>query len=455
MRRGTLLKRIMLSGLFYYLAAGVVLHAQFFQIPGEQKYQKVHFELVNNLMIIPLEVNGAQLSFILDTGVSHPILFNLADQDSIQLNNVSEILLRGLGDGEPIKALKSTNNTFRMGAIRNFSQHLFVVLDKEMNFSPTLGMPIHGIIGYDLFRDFVVEINYARQFIKFHDPTSYALKPKKNRVTLPMAVANRRAFIDGEVTVQGETEIPVKLLIDTGSSDAVWLFDDPDLGITLPERNYEDYLGRGLAGNIYGRRTKVDRIRIGGFELFDAKAAFPYMEYFSDAPHLEGRNGSLGAEILRRFNVIFDYRHQQITLSKNGRFSDPFRYNMSGLSLQHSGMRYVVEQIDELQRGSTVDNRTFGDVQILVGNRTQISLVPEIVVSAIRAGSPADEAGMREGDVILAVNGKKVHNYKLQEVLQMINDRPGKRIKVLIERQNQDITFSFILKNMFQEKTPQ
>ena len=454
MRSRMWLRNVVLSVLLCAIGTVNVIHSQFFQIPAGQKFQKVHFELVNNLMVIPMEVNGAQLSFILDSGVSHPILFNLADQDSIQLNNVSEILLRGLGDGEPIQALKSTNNTFKLGNIRNFSQHLFVVLDREMNFSPSLGIPVHGIIGYDLFRDFVVEINYARNMIKFHDPVSYTLKSKKKRVTIPMVVAQRRSFIDGEITVKGEKEIPVKLMIDTGSSDAVWLFDDPEKGISLPEIHYEDYLGRGLAGNIYGRRTKVDRIRIGGFELFDAKAAFPYMEYFTVAPQLEGRNGSVGAEILRRFNVIFDYRNKRITLSKNSRFSDPFRYNMSGVALQHNGMRYVVEQIDELQGGSVVDNRAFGDVQILVGNRTQVSLVPEIVVSAIRAGSPADEAGLREGDVILAVNGKKVHNYKLQEILRMINDRPGKRIKVMIERQNRDITFSFILKNMFQEKTP-
>ena len=84
-------------------------------------------------------------------------------------------------------------------------------------------------------------------------------------------------------------------------------------------------------------------------------------------------------------------------------------------------------------------------------NRTKISLVPEIVVSAIRAGSPAAEAGLREGDVILAVNGKRVHQYKLQEILKMINDKEGKRIKLLIERYDQDLLFSFVLKKVFDD----
>ena len=84
-------------------------------------------------------------------------------------------------------------------------------------------------------------------------------------------------------------------------------------------------------------------------------------------------------------------------------------------------------------------------------NKTRLSLVPEIVVSGIRAGSPAAEAGLREGDVILAVNGKKVHKYKLQEILKMINEREGKRIKVLIERYNTDLLFTFVLKKMFDD----
>ena len=436
--------------LFLFIVGSVVpLHAQFFQIPGQKKSQKIKFELVNNLIIIPIEVNGTQLSFILDTGVSHPILFNLADQDSIQLNNVTEFEIRGLGKGDPIKALRSTNNAFQLGEIRNYSQQLYVVMDRSMNFSPSLGVPIHGIIGYDLFKDFVVEINYVRKRITFHDPAHYVPREKRKSATLPLAIAKRKAYIDGEVTLEGNSDIPVKLLIDTGSSDAVWLFDEPEKGLALPERNYEEFLGRGLNGEIYGRRTKVERVRIGKFELFDAKAAFPYMSNFPITIDLKDRNGSLGAEILRRFHVIFDFRNEQVTLAKNNMFSDPFQFNMSGIALQHSGMRYVAEQIGEYRGGATIDKRAFGDIKIMIGNRTRLSLVPEIVVSAIRAGSPAEEAGLQEGDVILAVNGKKIHNYKLQEVWQMINERPGKRIRIVIERQNRDITFSFVLKNMF------
>jgi hypothetical protein len=417
---------------------------------GKQHTDRIHFQLINNLMVIPMEVNGASLNFILDSGVSKPILFNLSDQDSIELREVSKITIRGLGDGEPVEALRSLGNTFRVNTLRNLNQELYVVLDKEMNFSSSLGIPVHGIIGYDLFRDYVVEINYNRKFLRFHNPESYDPKERKDEVTLPLTLVENKAYLHGSVTVDDQGEIPVKLLMDTGSSDALWLFPDPEKGLAVPEKHYEDYLGKGLSGTIYGKRTKIRQVRLGDFVLRDAKAAFPHMESFRLASNLGDRNGSAGGELLKRFNMIVNYPKGQITLAKNALFNKPFQFNLAGIELEHAGIRYIAERIADSNGFVQNDHKTYSSVQIMVGSQTRLSLVPEIVVSAIRAGSPAEEVGLREGDVILAVNGKPVHRYKLQEVLQMINDKKGKSIRLLIERYNQDLLFSFVLRDLFE-----
>lgn len=432
--------------LLFFCQLGV---AQSFNLTKGKTYQKVKFNLINNLIVIPIEINGSKLSFILDTGVSKPLLFNLSDQDSIQINNVAEISINGLGGTEPIKALSSTGNLFRISNLENVDQMLYVILDQGFNLSPVMGMPIHGLIGYDLFRDFVVEINYATKTIKFHDPAFYEYKRNLKQETLPLTIQNQRAMVKGKVVLEDDLMIDVHLMVDTGSGDAVWLFPNEDKDIRLPEKNFHDFLGRGLSGGIFGKRTQIRRLELGSHMLMDTKAAFPDMEFFKRIIDLDNRNGSLGGEVLKRFNIIFDYPNNKITIGKNKYFSDPFEYNMSGIEIQHDGMRLISQSITDANGIVNSDERKFGNVQILMEHKTRLSLVPEIIVSGIRAGSPADLAGLQEGDLILSVNGKSVHNYKLQEVIKLLNERRGKEIRVLIERYNKDLLISFVLKDVF------
>ncbi|WP_282180603.1 aspartyl protease family protein [Maribacter stanieri] len=421
--------------------------AQTYKLPAGKKFHKVKFQLINNLIVIPIEVNGSELSFVLDSGVGTPILFNLADQDSIQLNNVTEITINGLGEGDPINALKSTGNFVQLGNAKNTSQNIYVVMDAGINFSPSLGIPVHGIIGYDLFRDFVVDINYINKTIKFYDPNLYKYRTSKNTRVVDMSIIRRKAYLDAFVMINKTDEIPVKMLLDTGSSDAVWLFEDER--IQLPEKHYEDFLGQGLAGNIYGKRTKINHLKIADFILSDAKAAFPDMETFTTITDFGGRNGSLGGEVIKRFNIAFDYTNKKLILTKNSNFDKLFQYNISGIDLQHAGMRYVSERIADANGVVHKDAKSYGNVQIVLQGATRLSLVPEIIVSGIRQGSPAHSAGLREGDVILAVNGKRIHRYKLQEIMHMLNFKKDKKIKVLVERYDNDLLFSFVLKPLF------
>ena len=424
---------------------------QYYELTDRKdRSRKIRFELVNNLMVLPLEVNGTPLNFILDSGVSKPILFSLAKQDSIGLKNVSKITIRGLGSGEPIEALRSAGNTFKLGGLKNINQDLYVVLDRDINLSPTLGIQVHGIIGHDLFRDYVVEVNYSRKFLRFHDPDTYSPGNPKNAIRLPLEVEDQKAYLHGNVVVEGQQEVPVKLLMDTGSTDALWLFPAPEKGLPVPKKHYEEFLGKGLSGAIYGKRTRIKSLRFGDFVIEGSKAAFPHMDSFRLAGDLGDRNGSAGGDLLKRFNMVVNYPKGWISLKKNTRFDEPFQFNHAGIELEHSGVRFIAERIADANNIVRNDSDTFGNVHILLGNQTRLSLVPEIVVSAIRAGSPAEEVGLREGDVILAVNGRPVDRYKLQEVLQMINERKGRRVRLLIERYNQDLLFSFVIRELFE-----
>ncbi len=423
------------------------LGAQQYQLPDGKKTERIKFELLNNLIIIPLEVNGAKLSFVLDSGVNKPILFNLANQDSIQLNNVSEVTINGLGEGEAINALRSHGNEFKLGSVINSSQELYVVMDSDINFSSSLGIPIHGIIGFDLFRDFIVEVNYGKQYLKFHAPDQYRYKENTKIEVFDLSLDGTKAYVKANVALENNKKLGVKMLLDTGSSDAVWLFENDS--IPLPRDYYMDFLGKGLAGDVYGKRTRLSQVQIGSFVLKNAKAAFPNMSVYDAVTDLGDRNGSFGGGLLKRFNIVFDYPNKKISLKKNINFKMPFQYNMSGIDLQHAGVRYVSERIMQTNSVMPEENIAYGSVQIILQGATRLSLVPEIIVSGIRAGSPASSSGLKEGDVILAVNGQRVHRYKLQEILLLLNKKKDKKVKVLVARSNENLIFSFMLKELF------
>lgn len=75
-----------------------------FVIDNDRRFAKLKFRLVNNLILVPVELNGTQLSFLLDTGVNTTLLLNLEEIDSLELKNLHKVNLRGLGGEDLIVA---------------------------------------------------------------------------------------------------------------------------------------------------------------------------------------------------------------------------------------------------------------------------------------------------------------------------------------------------------------
>ena len=231
------------------------------------KSDKIHFRLINNLIVIPVSVNGVSLFFLLDTGVSKPIIFNFFNlKEELSIHETELLLLQGLGDDKPIEALKSSNNTVIIGEAINLNQDLYAIIDASINFAPSLGIPIHGIIGYDVFKDFIVEINYSRNFVKLHNPLSYDSKLSQKWRTSNLTFYNKKPIVKASVT-NGNQVVPVNLLIDTGGSDALWIFEDSSESLKIPRSAFDDFLGKGLSGNIYWKRSVFESFRLKDFQL--------------------------------------------------------------------------------------------------------------------------------------------------------------------------------------------
>uniref|UniRef100_UPI00404B061D aspartyl protease family protein n=2 Tax=Gelidibacter sp. TaxID=2018083 RepID=UPI00404B061D len=421
-----------------------------FDLPRSE-FTKIKFELINNLIVFPVEVNGAKLSFLLDSGVSKPILFNIINMsDSIQINHVESIYLRGLGDGGFIEALRSKHNIFKLGDAINVNQEIYVIFDESINFTPRLGVVVHGIIGYDIFRDFIVEINYASKYIKLHNPKTYKYRRCKKCQTFDLELNQNKPYINAKVEMHSK-QIPVKLLIDSGGSDALWLFEEDSLGI-YPDTNkyFHDFLGKGLSGSVHGKRTKIHSFSISDFNLKDVNVAFPDSSAISLARKFKERNGSVAGEILKRFNMIIDYNDSKITLKKNKNFKLPFQYNMSGVVIEQDGMRVVMEKKEGISVGKdSYGNTNEGSKTISIVESYKFVLKPTYRIVELRNNSPAKITGLLLGDVILKINGKETHHLKMNDINEMLRANEGDILKIKVDRNGKELEFALKIESLF------
>src|SRR5690606_37850136 len=142
------------------------------------KRETISFQLINNLIFIPITVNGVELTFLLDSGVAETLLFSVGDSELV-LQDTERVKFSGLGGALEIEGLKSVNNKVQIGKSFADSKHtIFVILDEEFNFSSHVGIPVNGIIGYPFFRNHQIKIDYQTK-IQY---TGTALKPPANHL---------------------------------------------------------------------------------------------------------------------------------------------------------------------------------------------------------------------------------------------------------------------------------
>lgn len=429
-----------------FLASSLLLGQNGFQFETQKSKVEIPFQLINNLIFIPLEVNGVTLNFLLDTGVDETILLSLDDKAEVSLHSVQKIKLKGLGNNEPIEGLRSTKNTLSYKGLVDHNHELYIVLDQSFNFSSHVGIPVNGIIGYNFFKYNLVEVNYDRKKIIVYQDSKKVQKKLRRFVPVPISIERNKPYITGKVSISGE-EILAKLLVDTGNSDAVWLFENQARNIKVPAVNFEDYLGRGFSGEIFGFRSKINSVRISDFNFDKPIVSFPDSISIKNVNRVADRSGSVGAEILKRFNIIFDYRQNQLYLCKSHFYENAFSYNMSGIELQNEGMQWVQEtmSLETVQLDNTFDgsgNRSKSDFKY------KFSLKPVFSIAGIRKNSPAAACGLQANDMVLKINGIEAHRYTLQQLSDLLKSEEGKWFKFEVERNGQILICKFQLKGI-------
>lgn len=432
----------------FFTICNVNAQRDFMLQKGLQK-QTISFQLLNNLIVFPMKVNGKELNFILDSGVGATILFNLNPNDSLNLRNIKKIKLQGLGQEEAVDAILSRGNELSLTNIKSNNEKLYVIFNDGFDLSSKLGTTIHGIIGYELFKSFTVRINYSSRKLTFYNATYYESKKCKNCEIFPLEFNMMKPYINVAVVLKEapNKKVPVKLLIDSGGSDAMWLFQNSHPDIVPPLKYFEDYLGEGLSGVVYGKRTMIESLQIGKFILKNPTVSYPDSLSVAHALRFKERNGSMGASILKRFIVTFDYKNNRLLLKKGSHFNDAFRYNMSGIELVYNGKVLVKEKEAYNTLGAYGGNQQASNTTVSINTNYKYTFKPTYKIYKVRPNSPAAIAGIQDGDVLIKINGKYTFNLQLEEIVHQFYKKENTKINVVIERNGMDYQYSFKLKD--------
>ena len=435
--------------LFTFLLSFSAFAQNGFQFENGKSKTTLSFELVNNLIIIPLKVNGVLLNFLLDTGVSQTLIFSLDDAAEVSFTQSQSVKMKGFGNKDDFVAFKCKDNLVALKNYTDKNHTIYLVLDQEINISSQVGITVNGIIGYHFFKNNLVKINYGSKKITISKSSTKLLsKIEKEYLKIPITLESNKPYINCDTSFEFQTAaVPSKLLIDTGNSDALWLFKETDKRIEIPIKNIDDYLGRGLNGDVFGKRGRIKSLQISNFKIDLPITSFPDSLNTNNIIFSENRVGSLGSEIVKRFNMVFDYNSNVLYLKKNYLFEAPFEYNKSGLEVQHQGLQWAMQSFETDPALNTVNLNNSGD-RIQNKLRYKFELKPVFVITHVRKNSPASLVGLLKDDLLLSINGNSAGNYKLQEITELLKGDENKRINMQVDRNGKLLKFQFQLKSI-------
>ncbi|MFV0172561.1 aspartyl protease family protein [Empedobacter falsenii] len=406
------------------------------------KKEKIHFQFIKNLVIVPVTFNNQPMNFIIDSGLKETILFSQFDQ-TIDKKDIQTITLKGLGkDAKDTKGFYSKNNKLAVGNhYLATNANIIIIQDENFNLFSRLGIDVHGIIGSEFFKNHPIEIDYAKQKITIYATIKEVKKLKKYQSkALEISTENKPFtsidfFYEREFTDQ-------KMLIDIGNSDGLWLFKNEIKNLAPLNHAFDDELGKGFNGIINGERGTITSVNLGKYKLHYPLIAVPDYESIQYINLKNNRKGSLGNEVLRRFSIILDYRNKTFYYKSNRNFRDAFHYNRSGLTIIHDEFEWKNEKVNvDFQQRSASETNTFSPQKV----NYQIVMKPVYKIESVRKNSNADLIGLKANDILEKLNGKQVNKMSLDDIELFMKQNEFQKVSVEILRNNQSLVYKFVL----------
>jgi len=350
-------------------------------------------------MVIPVYINGkGPYDFMLDTGVGPMIITDPSIIDSLNFGKLRKIKVAGLGI-ESVDAYVTQSLDVKVGNASIKYIPAAILKQDFFNLSGHLGLKIYGLLGYSFFNSFIVDVRYSENRLIIYNPDT---KIKYRGKKIPIEIEHQKPYVLATIDAPDGRTVEARFLMDTGASHALSLEMLNGTEFPLPQKKIKANLGMSLSGQIKGYVGRVTRFNIGGYVFKDVVAGFPDFKSIEDKIDLSKRNGNLGADLLRKFNIQFNYQNGFIYVKPNGFRKIPFEHDMAGMVLY-------------------LDQKAY----------------KKVLIGEIDENSPAEKAGLCPDDEIIGINFKSIDDYSLNDLNEMFKSKADRNIILEIFRDNQ------------------
>lgn len=352
--------------------------------------------VADNLVFMTGSINGsAPLSVALDTGGGHGVVDAVtARQLHLTLSGVTD-RASGIGAAETLSEADNVTLAWGPGMQLKLPGQRISILPIGWVGKQT-GKATDAFFGANIFQNFRVTVDYERHTAQF---SSFDAPPPRGEA-IPIDNAQEAPTVMAALRAEDGTVVHARFILDSGTTGALvlrrgFLSEHPALMQGHPWVDVPSTTAVG--GAIPLRVIRMTELDLGSFQLRGPIAAVP-----DETRGVFAKSeiaGFIGADVLRRFTVTWDYAKHQMWLSPNAGLREPFETDGSGLRLAAGGA--------DLHR---------------------------ITVDAVTPGSPAARAGVLAGDLLFTVNGASgLPLWRIQKMLA----KPGSTVALTVQRDGQ------------------
>ncbi len=396
---------------------GLKSQMQGLDLLGNSSYVDIPFRIEQGFIVVEARFhNSVNLDFIFDTGAENTLIFDREIPELFGIPYDRRIEVMGSDFNTGLYANIIRNMIFNIKGTKTVLRDVVVLEENILLLEERLGINVDGIIGGSFFRNLVVQINYPKKFLRLHHPEKVNKRIFSKYTEFDVEIYNNKPYIKSRTAIRPGNEVELTFLMDSGASLPFLIHTNTDSTLTLPDMTMLGNLGYGITGMLVGYIGLVHHMSLGPFEFRNLVTSFQDIEAQSPRDNNMKRNGILGNHMMRRFYIIIDYFNHKAYFRpiRKKKYNKSFDYDRSGMTVFAVGAE-----------------------------------LNEFLVKDVSEGTPAALVDIRSGDIIYKIARRRTRGMNLEGVNARLQGKPGKKIRIEIEREGERLKKVIVLKDSF------